>query len=74
MGFLTPLLTKSINSSIENNIFPDFAAALIVPLSSGKSNKTEKVLKGKPNKGRPNKNDISNFQIASILKTFLREL
>ena len=74
MGFLTPLLTKSINSSIENNIFPDLAAALIVPLSSEKSNKTEKVLKGKPNKGRPNKNYISNFHIASILKTFIREL
>ena len=74
MGFLTPLLTKSINSSIENNIFPDLATALIVPLSSGKSNKTEKVLKGKPNKGRPNKNYISNFHIASILKAFIREL
>ena len=44
--FLTPLLTKSINSSIEHNIFPDLAkAALVVPLD----------------KGKPNKNDIAKF-------------
>ena len=73
VGFLTPLLTKSINSSIEHNIFLDLATALVVPLSSGKPNKIEKVLKGKPNHGKPNKNDISNFQTASILSTFIRE-
>ena len=73
MGLLTPLLTKSINSSREHNIFPDLATALVVPLSSGKPNKIEKVLKGKPNQGKPNKNDISNFQTASILSTFIRE-
>ena len=44
--FLTLLLTKSINSSIEHNIFPDLAkTALVVPLD----------------KGKPNKNDIANF-------------
>ena len=55
VDFLTPLLTKSINSSIEHNIFPDLPkTALVVPLD----------------KGRPNKNDISNFRPASILNTF----
>ena len=54
-NFLTPLLTKSINSSIEHNIFPDLAkTALVVPLD----------------KGKPNKNDISNFRPVSILNTF----
>ena len=53
--FLTPLLTKSINSSIEHNIFPDLAkTALVVPLD----------------KGKPNKNDIANFRPVSILNTF----
>ena len=34
--FLTPLLTKSISSSIEHNIFPDLAkTALVVPLDKG---------------------------------------
>ena len=55
MDFLTPLLTNSINSSIEHNIFPDLAkAALVVPLD----------------KGKPNKNDVSNFRPVSILNTF----
>ena len=55
MEFLTPLLTKSINSSIEHNIFPDLAkTALVVPL----------------NKGKPNKNDFVNFRPVSILNTF----
>ena len=55
MDFLTPLFTKSINSSIEHNIFPDLAkTALVVPLD----------------KGKPNKNDISNFRPVSILNTF----
>ena len=55
VNFLTPLLTKSINSSIEHNIFPDLAkTALVVPLD----------------KGKPNKNDIANFRPVSILNTF----
>ena len=55
MEFLTPLLTKSINSSIEHSIFPDLAkTALVVPLD----------------KGKPNKNDIANFRPVSILNTF----
>ena len=53
--FLTPLLTKSNNSSIEHNIFPDLAkATLVVPLD----------------KGKPNKNDILNFRPVSILNRF----
>ena len=52
---LTPLLTKSINSSIERNIFPNFPeTALVVPLD----------------KGNPNKNDIAIFRPVSILNTF----
>ena len=48
------LLTKSINSSIDHNIFPDLAkTALVDPLD----------------KGKPNINDISNFRLASILNT-----
>ena len=62
VDFLTPLLTKSINSSIEHNIFPYLAnTALVVPLSSGKPNKIEKLIREKPSKGKPRKNDISNF-------------
>ena len=55
MDLLTPLLTKSISSSIEHNIFPDLAkTGLVVPLD----------------KGKPNKNDILNCQTVSILNTF----
>ena len=55
MEFLTPLLTKSINSSIEHNIFPDLAkTAPVFPLD----------------KGKPNKNDIANFRSVSILNRF----
>ena len=51
VDFLTPLLTKSINSSIEHNSFSDLAkTALVVPRG----------------KGKPNKNDISNFRHVSI--------
>ena len=40
MDFLTPLSTKSINSSIEHNIFPDLAkTALVVPLDKRKPKK-----------------------------------
>ena len=49
------LLTKSINSGIEHNIFPDLAkTAVVAPLD----------------KGKPNKRDISNFRPVSILNTF----
>ena len=55
VDFLTPLLTKSINSSIERNIFPDLSKiVLVVPLD----------------KGKPNKNNIVNFRPVTILKTF----
>ena len=55
MEFLTPLLIKSINSSIEYNIFPDLAkTALVVPLD----------------KRKPNRNDIAHFRPVSILNTF----
>ena len=51
LEFLTPLLTKSINSSIKHKIFHDLAkTALVVPLD----------------KGKPNKNDIANFRPVSI--------
>ena len=53
--FLTPPLTKSINFSIEHNIYSDFAKA------------TEVVPR---DKGKPNKNDISNFRPVGILNTF----
>ena len=53
--YIAIYLTKSINSSIEHNIFPDLAkTALFVPLD----------------KGKPNKNGISNFRPLSILNTF----
>ena len=55
VDFLNPVLTKSINSSMEHNIFPDLAkTAIVVPLD----------------KGKPNKNDISNFRPVSIVNTF----
>ena len=45
----------SINSSIEHNIFSDLTkTTLVVPLD----------------KGKPNKNNISNFRPVSILNTF----
>ena len=56
---LAPLLTKSINSSIEHSFFPDLAkSAHVVPLD----------------KGKPNKNGIANFRLVSILNTFLKNL
>ena len=55
VDFLTPLLTKSINSSIKHNIFPDLAnTVVVVPLD----------------KGKPNKNVIAKFPPMSILNTF----
>ena len=53
--FLTPLLTFAINKSIEENIFPDPAKiASVIPLD----------------KGKPNKNEISNYRPVSVLNTF----
>ena len=57
VDFLAPLLTKSINSSIEHNIFPALAKTiLVVPLD----------------KGKLNKNDISNFRPVNILNKFAK--
>ena len=53
--FLAPILTTAINSSIENSVFPENAkVATVVPLD----------------KGKPDKNDISNFRPVSLLNTF----
>ena len=52
---LTPLLTVAINKSIEENIFPDSAKiASVIPLD----------------KGKPNKNEISNYRPVSVLNAF----
>ena len=53
--FLTPLLTKAINTSIAQNVFPEKAKTASVILTD---------------KGKPNKNEISNFRPVSILNTF----
>ena len=54
-SFLAPILTTAINSSIENSVFPENAkVATVVPLD----------------KGKPDKNDISNFRPVSLLNTF----
>ena len=54
-NFLVPKLTTTINSSIENSLFPDNAkVANVVPLD----------------KGKLNKNYISNFRPVSLLNTF----
>ena len=53
--FLTPLLTKAINTSIVQNVFPENAKnASVIPLDNGK----------------PNKNEMSNFRPVSVLNTF----
>ena len=40
--FLTPLLTKVINTSIAQNVFPESAkTASLIPLDKGKPNKNE---------------------------------
>ena len=55
VNFFTPLLTKSINSSIDYDIFPDLAkTALVLPLD----------------KGKPNKSDVANSRPVSILNVF----
>ena len=51
----TPLLTKAINTSIAQNVFPENAkTASVIPLDKGKSNK----------------NEMSNFRPVSVLNTF----
>ena len=53
--FLTPLLTKPINTSIAQNVFPENAkTASVIPLD----------------KGNPNKNEMTNFRPLSLLNTF----
>ena len=53
--FLTPLLTKAINTSIAQNVFPEKAqTASLIPLD----------------KGKPNKNERSNFRPLNVLNTF----
>ena len=53
--FLAPILATAINSSTENSVFPENAkVATLVPLD----------------KGKPDKNDISNFRPVSLLNTF----
>ena len=47
---------------MEHSIFPYLAnTALVVPLSSGKPHKIEKLIRKNPAKGKPKKNDVSNF-------------
>ena len=54
-AFLTPLVTVAINKSIEENIFLGSAKiASVIPLD----------------KGKPNKNEISNYRPVSVLNTF----
>ena len=51
------LLTKTINTSITQNVFPENSkTASAIPLD----------------KGKPNKNKISNFKLVSVLNTFIR--
>ena len=53
--FLTLLLTKAINTSIAQNVFPENAkTASVIPLD----------------KGKLEKNDMSNFRPVSVLNTF----
>ena len=52
---MTPLLTKAINTSIAQNVFPENAKiASVIPLD----------------KGKPNKNEMSNFRSVSVLNRF----
>ena len=54
-NYLAPILTTAISSSIENSVPPANAkVATVVPLD----------------KGKPDKNDISNFRPVSLLNTF----
>ena len=57
-NFLTPILPTAINSSMENSVFPENAkVATVVPLD----------------KGKPDKNDISNFRPVTLLKSLMRK-
>ena len=52
---MTPLLTKAKNTSIAQNVFPENAkTASVIPLD----------------KGKLNKNEMSNFRPVSALNTF----
>ena len=53
--FLTPLLTKAINTCITQNVFPE---------------NVKTASKIPSDKGKPNKNERSNFRPVSILNTF----
>ena len=54
-NFLASILTTAISFSIENSVFPDNAkVSSVVPLD----------------KGKPHKNDISNFMPVTLLNTF----
>ena len=54
VDFLTPFLNVAINKSIEENIFPDSAKIVsMIPLD----------------KGKPNKNEVSNYRPLSVLNT-----
>ena len=54
-NFLVPVLTAAITSSTENSVFPENAkVATVVPLD----------------KGKPDKNDTSDYGPASLLNTF----
>ena len=53
--FLTPLLTKTFNTCITQNVFPENAkTASVIPLD----------------KGKPSKNEMSNFRSVSVLNSF----
>ena len=57
--FLTPLLTKAINTSITQNVLPENAkTAYVIPLDKGKLKKKE----------------ILNFSPVSVLNTFSKVL
>ena len=54
-GFLIPLFTKAINTSIGQNVFPENAiTASVIPLD----------------KGKPNENEMPNPRPVSVLNTF----
>ena len=53
--FLTPLLTKTFNTCITQNVFPENAKTVsVIPIDKGKSNK----------------NEMSNFRSVSVLDSF----
>ena len=55
VDFLTPLLAKTINTIIKQNVFPENAkTASVIPLD----------------KGKPNKKEMSNLRPVSVLNTF----